>query len=212
MEFVPFDPDADIQKSRRHLPHWEQAGRTYFVTFRLCDSIPESKLDDWMAERSKWQSHHPRPWSDEEWEFYRQEFLEQIERWSDRGYGTCLLRDSKIRRIVSDALLFFDAGTENSEERCQMGDFVIMPNHVHLLVRPLGAWELGKLIHSWKSFSAHRINQALGRTGSLWMDERFDHLVRNELSLKKFQHYIEENPRKAKLKEDEFTLRQGNAT
>lgn len=48
----------------------------------------------------------------------------------DRGHGECLLRDSANRVIVETALRFFDG------KRYALGDFVIMPNHVHVLVVP----------------------------------------------------------------------------
>jgi len=110
-----------------------------------------------------------------------------------------------VFRDVSDGRL--DSETEKTETRYEMGDFVIMPNHVHLLVRPLGEWKLGTLIHSWKSFTSHQINDALNRTGVFWMDERFDHLVRNSASLEKFERYILENPKKARLNVEEYSLR-----
>lgn len=207
MEFIPFDKEAEFEKWRRHLPHWEQTGRTYFVTFRLGDSIPKAKLAEWKAEKAEWETHHPKPWSDKEWKTYRKEFLDRIERCSDRGYGECHFGRPPIREIVSDALIFFDSEDKKNEARYEMNDFVIMPNHVHLLVRPLGEWKLGQLIHSWKSFTAHRINKQLNRSGSLWMDERFDHLVRISESLEKFQGYIAENPMKARLKPGEYHVR-----
>lgn len=206
MDFLPFDKSGEIEKWQRHLPHWEQSGRTYFVTFRLDDSIPLSKLDQWKREKSDWETTHPKPWSEQEWKVYRWEFLERIERWSDAGFGDCLLRDSEIRKMVADAFWFFDARFGKGETRYEIGDFVIMPNHVHLLVRPLREWKLGQLVHSWKSFTAHQINKALNRSGSLWMDERFDHLVRNSDSLSKFQSYIINNPLKAGLRAHEYTL------
>ena len=201
MEFVPFDPDAEIHRQRRHLPHWEQARRTYFVTFRLADSIPNDKLHGWLEDKAKWEDAHPKPWSEHEWKIYREEFLDRIERWSDRGYGDCRLRQPDLRDVVAKSLLHFHG--ENG--RYQMGDFVIMPNHVHLLVAPSADWKLGQLIHSWKSFTAHEINKALNRKGALWMDERFDHLVRNSSFLLKYQRYIADNPSKAKLSDQEFT-------
>jgi hypothetical protein len=81
-----------------------------------------------------------------------------------------------------------------------------MPNHVHLLVRPLPQWTLGQLIHSWKSFTAKAINKAIGGRGTFWLDERFDHLVRRPESLEKYEAYIANNPGKAGLREEEYAL------
>ena len=40
---------------QRHLPHWRQDGATYFVTFRLADSLPQSKLDELKALKAEWE-------------------------------------------------------------------------------------------------------------------------------------------------------------
>ena len=72
--------------------------------------------------------------------------------------------------------------------------YVIMPNHVHVLVRPIMEHKLPDILHSWKSFTSHAIGKALGRTGALWQDESFDHIVRDEHQLERFGLYIAENP------------------
>ncbi|WAC21335.1 hypothetical protein OVA24_08045 [Luteolibacter sp. SL250] len=64
--------EAPIDKTRRHLPHWQQDGKTYFVTFRLADSLPSSPLNQWTADRARWIAEHPQPWSPEtEAEYHR---------------------------------------------------------------------------------------------------------------------------------------------
>ena len=61
-QFRGFDPRGELQIKRRHLPHWKQEGATYFVTFRLTDSVPESVLSQWSDERKNWLRYHPQPW------------------------------------------------------------------------------------------------------------------------------------------------------
>jgi REP element-mobilizing transposase RayT len=117
-----------------------------------------------------------------------------------------LLRRPDLRRIVSDALECFSERPESHSSRYQSGDWVIMPNHVHLLVRPLPPWTLGQLIHRWKSFTAKAINKAIGGRGTFWLDERFAHRVRRPESLKKYVAYIAGNPGKAGLREEVHTL------
>ncbi len=119
------------------------------------------------------------------------------------GGGQCLLRDSKVRDIVEGALLFFDL------DRYAMDHFVIMPTHVHLLIQPETSWTLEKIIHSWKSYTSQQINAASGRSGMLWMDERFDHIVRSAAQLDRFSRDIANNPGKAGLPNGEFTLCEG---
>ena len=85
-----------------------------------------------------------------------------------------------------------------------------MPNHVHVLVRPIGEHTLSQILHSWKSFAAKQINAALGRDGKVWQDESFDNIVRDEAALEKFSFYIQENPARAKLNAGEFRVGHGS--
>ena len=56
---------AEIHKTQNHLPHWQQDRATYFLTFRLGDSIPADLLKQWQLERDHWIGNHPKPWSPE---------------------------------------------------------------------------------------------------------------------------------------------------
>jgi hypothetical protein len=107
--------------------------------------------------------------------------------------------------MVEEALRFFDG------QRYWLGQFVVMPNHVHCLVKPLGEHTLLEILQSWKSFTAKQINTALGREGKVWQDESFDSIVRDEAALGKFSAYVQENPGKAKLHEGEFRLGHGSS-
>ena len=74
-----------------------------------------------------------------------------------------------------------------------------MPNHVHVLIslyQGVSLWEVTKL---WKGASSTKINSIVGRSGTLWQKESFDHYVRDEFYFKKIINYIEENPVKAGL-------------
>jgi len=66
---------------------------------------------------------------------------------------------------------------------------VVMPDHVHILCMPLmddnGSISIPAITRTIKSESAHRINKALGRSGRVWQDESFDHVLRGEESLRK---------------------------
>lgn len=77
--------------------------------------------------------------------------------------------------------------------------WVIMPNHVHLLLRPLAGKPLDKIIHSLKSFTAHEANKMMNRQGKFWMREYFDRYIRDFDHLRKAISYIERNPVKAGL-------------
>jgi len=116
----------------------------------------------------------------------------------DRGYGECLLRDANAAELVASSLHHFDG------QRYALSDFVIMPNHVHLLVGLLGETGIEAQCKSWKSYSAREINLLLGRRGRFWQEESFDHLVRSPEQFERFQRYIAENPAKAGLGAGEF--------
>ncbi len=75
----------------------------------------------------------------------------------------------------------------------------VMPNHVHVLFSPLREHTLDAILHSWKSYSARKANALLGRTGPFWQREYFDHLVRDQSSLRRITQYIQDNPKRAGL-------------
>ena len=56
-----FNPYAEIRKTKNRLPHWQQNGVVYFVTFRLVDSIPEGLRSEWAEQREIWLRLHPEP-------------------------------------------------------------------------------------------------------------------------------------------------------
>jgi Rad3-related DNA helicase/REP element-mobilizing transposase RayT len=198
LPFTPFDPQTPVARTARHLPHWKQAGCTYFVTFRLADSIPQEKLTQWREELREWLRQNPEPRTAEQDEEFAELFAERFHAWLDSGLGECWLKRPEVSAIVEKALRFFDG------ERYGLGHFVIMPNHVHATVRPLGEHDLSSILHSWKSFTAKEINSTLGRGGQVWQEESFDCIVRNESQLEQFSQYIQDNPLKAKLREGSF--------
>lgn len=201
-DFKPFDWENVTTTYRGRLPHLTQAGAIYFVTFRLADSVPLEVARRWHDDKSVWLEHNPPPWSLEtEREFHRR-FTMRMERWLDAGHGACVLRQSDIRAEIVTSLLHDDG------RQYDLGDFVVMPNHVHVLIQPSVAMPIAKLLGPIKGASARRINERLGLRGALWMDESFDHIVRGMDSMRKFQRYMADNPAKAGLSEHEFTYQQ----
>ena len=198
-----FSRDAEVHKYSGWLPHWRQVEKLYFVTFRLHDSVAQDQLHAWVEQKRIWESHHPKPWNDETWHEFHERFTKTMEQFLDAGYGSCALARSEIGELVERALRRFDG------MRYQLGDFVIMPNHVHVLVRPAATDPLEGILHSWKSFTAKEANALLKKTGSFWRDEYFDHLVRSERQYEKFRDYIAENPVKAHLKSGTYRMGHG---
>ncbi len=208
-----FDAGAPTaHSSGGNLPHWRQDGVTYFVTFRLADSLPKEKLDQWKRERDEWLAENPKPVAENvdatpssrlaEWQKeYRVLFTERIEQWLDAGSGSCLLKDAPTRKLVCDTFEKMN-GTQY-----RLHGYVVMPNHIHALVSPLGEHTLSKIIQSWKSISSRKIKKIMGLDGSVWQKESFDHIVRNPESLEKFKRYIAENPEGLSM--DSFSLCDG---
>ncbi len=77
--------------------------------------------------------------------------------------------------------------------------FVIMPDHLHIIIKPIAGNPLSEIMKNLKGSSSFQLNKMLGRTGPLWQVENFDHLIRDEIGLQQKWQYIKENPVKAKL-------------
>ena len=159
--FIGFDEFAEVDITRRNLPHWQQAGKTYFVTFRLADSIPATKLSQLEDERRVWLNANPEPWTAEQRQAYYERFSAKIDEWLDAGSGSCVLKDERAAKVVADALIHFDG------ERYDLGAWVVMPNHVHVVVTPRDGHYIGDILHSWKSFTAHKINETPRSNGAI---------------------------------------------
>ncbi len=149
-----------LRRRRRHLPHWEQAGGTYSITFRL-----------------------------------QQGQLTEDE-----------------RQIVLSSCLYWD------RSKWRVRGVVVMPDHVHILAQPLPTpsradetpvlprqyYSLAEILHSIKSYTAHAINQRRGAVGSLWAEESFDRIVRDQGEFEEKLRYMLNNPVRAGLVEDGF--------
>jgi len=113
-----------------------------------------------------------------------------MDRRLDRAeFGPQWLRDERVAPEIIDAFHF----AQHQLRFYELYSFVIMPNHVHLLVQP--KVQLARITKSLKGYTARRANQILDRTGSpFWQYESFDHWVLNEPELQKIINYIEYNP------------------
>jgi REP element-mobilizing transposase RayT len=102
--------------------------------------------------------------------------------------GSCVLRSPEIAGIVQNALVHFD------QSRYILSAWCIMPNHVHVVVTPIPDHSLSSILHSWKSFTASKVNKALGLGGRFWERESFDHLIHSFDDWAKYVKYTQENP------------------
>jgi REP element-mobilizing transposase RayT len=122
-------------------------------------------------------------------------FSLRLDHYLNEGYGCCLLHDERAAEIVKAALEYFDG------ERYELHAWCIMPNHVHVAMTPAPGHSLDRLLHSWKSYTAHRINEVLGRAGAVWQKEYFDRIVRDEDDMQNVIAYIVGDPAKAGLRQ-----------
>lgn len=196
--FRGLQADLPLRVYERRLPHWRQTGATYFVTFRLADSIPQTHLRALKHWRMIWEREHPEPRSDADWEALARAITTKTERWLDEGFGACELGQPRVATLIRESLGRFQ------DDRYFISCYAVMPNHVHIVMKPLGAYELEVLLKNLKGFTARRINAELRRQGRLWEEESYDRIVRDEEHLYRVVQYIGRNPLKAGLTESRW--------
>jgi valyl-tRNA synthetase len=189
--------DEILQRQGHNLPHWTKHGATYAVTFRLADSLPPHVLHTWRQEREdivQRVQEQGRPLTaHEERELYRLHTT-RIEAFLDSGQGDCHLAKPEIASLVQEALQHFD------DQRYDLIAWCIMPNHIHVIVRPFEGYDLAGILHSWKSFTTKQVNRLLGVTGAFWQEEYYDHLIRDEDDFNRHLSYLLQNPETSTLK------------
>src|SRR5205085_9861971 len=102
---------------------------------------------------------------------------QRVDRFLDAGHGSCWLRRPEIARLVADTLAKFN------RVQFRLVAWCVMPNHVHLVLQPLDGFEVPRILHSLKSWTAKAANKLLNRTGEFWQAEYYDHLIRDEPDL-----------------------------
>lgn len=183
-----YDKRAELTITYRNRPHWKQPGKVHFVTWRQSDSLAKVQLEQIKHDREEWTRKYGMqdiitlPF--EVQREYHRLFRVRVEKWLDAGAGSCALRIPAARQELLETLHLFDG------ERYRLGTFAIAGNHVHVLVVPYPDHDLSTITHSWKSYTAKAINRILGRKGSFWQEECFDHIVRSAKHLTKYERYI----------------------
>ena len=169
-------------RSRGYIPHYEADGHAQLITYRLNDSLPAAVLVGLDEEL--------------EHDFQRSKEIERvrhIEECLDKGAGSCVLANHSIAQVIEQNLLHFE------EKRYKLHAWVIMPNHVHVLITPAHGVRLPIVVHSWKSYTAKKANTILGLQGEFWQREYFDRMIRSERHFAYTIAYIHNNPVKAGL-------------
>jgi len=177
-----------------YLPHWTTKNGIYAVGFRLADSLPRKSREQIIAEREdivQTAKAMGRELAPKERLRLIQLKSSKVEKFLHRGYGECWLKQDRIASIVASAFNFFNGS------RYKLYAWCIMPNHVHIIVQPHADHSLSSILHSWKSFTAKQANVILGRIGSFWIRESYDHVIRNADDLRYQIEYAWSNPEMA---------------
>ena len=182
---------------RGKLPHLKKEGAVYFITFRLADSLPAHEVARLKHERKVILEQARTVKSPLTWHEAQQLlawYCDKVETLLDAGHGACWLSKPEIADLVADALKHFDG------QRYELRAWVVMPNHVHVIVWPMPGHTLSDILHSWKSFTSSKANKILHRTGEeFWQTESFDHWIRDDEEHARLVAYVENNPVKARF-------------
>ncbi len=186
------------KRTSTYLPHWRIPGATYAVTFRTKDSLPSSVLKEYEREKSLLLARIDcvKNLTDagESLQRLRKEICTLMEAVIEPALhsaeGPRPLANPAIAAMVESALKHFN------DDRYDLLAWSVMPNHVHVLLTPREGHELEKIIQSWKTHSATQANRMLGKSGTFWQEEYYDHIVRDGEDLKHQVNYILANPGK----------------
>lgn len=191
------------QSYRRHLPHIQPPGATLFVTFRLAGSVPGSAIERLSQEADRYRrvletigdqgERRRRSYND-----LNRLFGQWDSALDQPSAGPSWLGRAEVARLVAEELHVCDGRDYDLHAFC------IMPNHVHAVFTPLqtekGTYHsLSSIMHSLKGRTAREANLVLGRRGTFWEHENYDHVVRDEVELGRIITYVLENPVKAGL-------------
>ncbi len=156
---------------RGYLPHLEHADYQ-MITYRLADALPQSLLRE-IRRRQAGDAQERR----------------QIETALDRNYGACWLRHPQTAMAIIENWRHFHG------RRYDLVAFVVMPNHVHLLIRVYPGQLLSTIVHSWKSYTAKIIRrQHPAAQPPIWQQDYWDRFIRDETHYERAIHYIHQNP------------------
>jgi hypothetical protein len=113
-------------RSRGYLPHFEGGEIAQTINLRLADSLPKKVIERWNQELGLIRERTA----------FAPVMRQRIERYLDQGFGSCALQDARVAYMIQESLLHFD------DERYWLSAWVVMPNHIHLLLTPKSPWSL----------------------------------------------------------------------
>ncbi|MCQ2396560.1 MAG: transposase [Lentisphaeria bacterium] len=185
--YSPHCEEMTVTTCGHSLPCLQQPGRFYNICFRLADSIPAHVLDYLLKERLEWRNLAPEkrtlPIYGERWIF------KTLDQWLERGLGSRILANTAVSDCVYEEIISHD------EIECQIGAFVIMPNHVHLLLKMFRGYDLQSLLERIKRKTSAKIKPLLNQDDErIWMKGSFTRIIRSPAELKRTIKYFLNNP------------------
>jgi putative transposase len=183
---------------KRNLPHYLISGETYFITFRLADSIPIKIIKQLQDEKdrsikiiSAYDSEIKRK---EQYKRYQSAYFRKIDKLLDKAaYGPKWIEEENVAENISKVIHSYHSRFYD------LICYTLMPNHIHIVMKPKMAEELPKILQNIKSKTAIESNKILNRNGRFWQQESYDHIVRNETEMERILNYVLNNPVKAGL-------------
>ncbi|EDM25635.1 hypothetical protein LNTAR_25115 [Lentisphaera araneosa HTCC2155] len=196
--------------SRGFISHYDACDKYQMITYRLADSLPNEVLKQPGAPLKRLGAPHSN--ADESTQ--KRKLTESL---LDQSYGSCILQDPKVAQQQIEAWTYFD------RERYELIAYVVMPNHVHLMIKTYNEWPISKLVPSWKkhvtyyvqkdkelwgeyskSYLIFKANSTLEHKDPstkvyLWQQEYWDRFIRDENHFQNSIRYIMKNPIKAGL-------------
>jgi REP element-mobilizing transposase RayT len=199
---------------RRKLPHWNPKGQMFFITFRLANSLPVHTIQALKEEREREKTNilakfHGVQQQDELYKLDKRVFG-RFDKWLDQCVSESprWLAEEQVANIVADELCALDGN------RYRLIAYCIMSNHCHVVIdtfeysfTPIHSgvtapYPLADSLKRLKGRTARFCNQALGRSGSFWHHESYDHMIRNQQEYENIIWYTINNPVKAGLAEN----------
>jgi REP element-mobilizing transposase RayT len=181
---------------QRNLPHYQPAGGEFFVTFRLANSLPQKIIQSLKQEFKE----SIKAEGEENRNHLNKLYFGKFDSLLDHSEsGEKWLENDEIAKIIANKIHDFD------DDKYVLICFCIMPNHVHLLFKILkrdkarSTYPVTNILRLIKGSTARKANKILGRSGSFWQHESYDHLVRSDDERERIIRYILNNPVKAGL-------------
>ena len=193
---LPFSTSFQL-RSRGYLPHWEIDGATYFITYRLDDSLPAAVHEELTREHANLIRLVGEETATQR-RLVQTRYLRRLNAYLDAGHGACHLRNKEIAQCITDTWRHFD------RDRYRLIAWCVMPNHVHVIIRLFYGKNLWRTVHSWKSYTSNVANRILDRQGPFWFRDYYDRCIRSERELDRTIDYVLGNPGLIGLKEWPF--------